>query len=53
MHWGTFRLTDEPIDEPVRRLGKACAIAGIPDARFRVLRHGETVVVDSAGGREP
>jgi L-ascorbate metabolism protein UlaG (beta-lactamase superfamily) len=52
MHWGTFQLTDEPIDEPVRRLGQACAAAGIAVDRFRVLEHGETVV-DSRQRREP
>jgi len=52
MHWGTFQLTDEFIDEPVRRLGQACANAGISAERFRVLRHGETVL-DSRERREP
>ena len=52
MHWGTFQLTDEPIDEPVRRLGQACASAGVAPDRFRVLEHGETVV-DSPERREP
>ena len=44
MHWGTFQLTDESIAEPVRRLGQACPNAGISSERFRVLRHGETVL---------
>lgn len=35
-HWGTFRLTDEPYDEPVERLGKALREAGIDPQRFRV-----------------
>jgi N-acyl-phosphatidylethanolamine-hydrolysing phospholipase D len=52
MHWGTFQLTDEPIDEPVRRLGQACATAGISLERFRVLEHGETVL-DSRERRNP
>jgi L-ascorbate metabolism protein UlaG (beta-lactamase superfamily) len=33
-HWGAFRLTDEPFDEPARRLGEALARAGIDAARF-------------------
>jgi L-ascorbate metabolism protein UlaG (beta-lactamase superfamily) len=45
MHWGTFQLTDEAIDEPVRRLALACSVAGIAEDRFRVLQHGETLVV--------
>jgi N-acyl-phosphatidylethanolamine-hydrolysing phospholipase D len=29
MHWGTFRLTDEPLSEPPARLMEACEKAGI------------------------
>ena len=47
MHWGTFQLTDEAIDEPVRRLGQACATAGIAPERFSILSHGETMVLKS------
>ena len=42
MHWGTFQLTDEPLDEPPRRLADALAAAGIPPERFFVMRIGET-----------
>jgi len=42
MHWGTFQLTDEPIDEPPRRLAEALARSGISPERFFVLRIGET-----------
>ncbi|MBB2201475.1 MBL fold metallo-hydrolase [Gluconacetobacter tumulisoli] len=41
MHFGTFRLTDEPIDEPLRRLAAACAAAGLEADRFTSLNHGE------------
>ena len=39
-HWGTFQLTDEPIDEPPRRLRAALAQGGIDEQRFRVLMPG-------------
>lgn len=42
MHFGTFQLTDEGIDAPVRALRQARAQAGIPEADFDVLRFGET-----------
>ena len=42
MHWGTFRLTDEPLDEPPRRARDAWARAGLPEEQLWVLAHGET-----------
>lgn len=42
MHWGTFVLTDEPQDEPPRRLATARAERGVPPESFVVMRHGET-----------
>lgn len=42
MHWGTFKLTDEPMDEPPRRLRAAWAEAGLPPGRLWVPAHGET-----------
>jgi N-acyl-phosphatidylethanolamine-hydrolysing phospholipase D len=48
MHWGTFRLTDEDPLEPPVRLRAAWAAAELPEARLRVLRHGETFVATRA-----
>jgi N-acyl-phosphatidylethanolamine-hydrolysing phospholipase D len=46
MHWGTFILTDEPLDEPPRRLERAKTARNIADQDFIVLRHGQTIVLD-------
>jgi N-acyl-phosphatidylethanolamine-hydrolysing phospholipase D len=47
MHWGTFRLTEEPVDEPPRQLRHALAAAQIPAERFWVMQHGETRTLDA------
>ena len=47
-HWGTFRLTDEPLNEPPVRLKQALAGQGIAEADFRALQPGETVTVETA-----
>ncbi|HEY8380840.1 MAG TPA: MBL fold metallo-hydrolase [Microvirga sp.] len=40
-HWGTFRLTNEGVDEPPQELRLALQAATIPAERFRALRPGE------------
>jgi L-ascorbate metabolism protein UlaG (beta-lactamase superfamily) len=40
MHWGTFPLTDEPPEEPPRRLAAALRRRGVDPAAFVALRHG-------------
>lgn len=40
-HWGCFRLTTEPMDEPPRRLRAALEASAIETARFRALPPGE------------
>jgi N-acyl-phosphatidylethanolamine-hydrolysing phospholipase D len=42
-HWGTFRLTDEPLEEPPQRLGEIWSRCGLPVDRLGLLRHGETI----------
>ena len=44
MHYGTFHLTDEGIDEPLRALERARAHAGVAPEAFRVLDFGETLI---------
>ena len=41
IHWGTFKLTLEPLDEPPILLDAALRQARIDDGRFRALVHGE------------
>jgi L-ascorbate metabolism protein UlaG (beta-lactamase superfamily) len=43
MHFGTFQLTTEGIDEPVRALEEACREKNIPSSRFRALAFGSSV----------
>jgi L-ascorbate metabolism protein UlaG (beta-lactamase superfamily) len=45
MHWGTFKLADEPLDEPPRRLEAERLRLGLPRERVRVLAIGETAEV--------
>jgi N-acyl-phosphatidylethanolamine-hydrolysing phospholipase D len=42
MHWGTFVLTDEPLDEPPVRTHIAWDEAQLPTARLWVMSPGET-----------
>jgi L-ascorbate metabolism protein UlaG (beta-lactamase superfamily) len=49
MHFGTFQLTDEPIDEPERLLRIALALHGVSESQFRVPAFGETVRVADSG----
>ena len=42
MHWGTFELTDESLDEPPRALAAARQAAGVPEDEFFVLAVGQT-----------
>ncbi|HWN18166.1 MAG TPA: MBL fold metallo-hydrolase [Gemmatimonadales bacterium] len=43
MHFGTFQLTPEGIDDPVRELGKALVEHGVAADRFRAVEVGESV----------
>jgi L-ascorbate metabolism protein UlaG (beta-lactamase superfamily) len=41
IHWGTFKLTDEPWDEPARRLAAGLAAEGLTPGSFIALRPGD------------
>jgi len=43
MHFGTFQLTTEGIDEPLRALDDACRSKGVPRSQFSTLAFGESV----------
>ncbi|WP_458096839.1 MBL fold metallo-hydrolase [Roseomonas sp. WA12] len=45
MHFGTFKLTQEGIDEPPRALVAACHEAGLAMGDFIVPRFGETITL--------
>ena len=40
-HWGTFRLTNEGVEEPVQELETALIAADVSPERFRALRPGQ------------
>jgi L-ascorbate metabolism protein UlaG (beta-lactamase superfamily) len=42
MHFGTFQLSSEAIDQPRRELAEALAAAGVADGEFVTLQEGET-----------
>ena len=44
MHWGTFQLTDEPMDEPIQLLGKLTQKLDNPN-KFIALMHGQTIKI--------
>jgi N-acyl-phosphatidylethanolamine-hydrolysing phospholipase D len=44
IHWGTFRLTDEPMDEPPRRALARWREVGLDVERLWIARFGETRV---------
>src|SRR6218665_4011302 len=45
MHWGTFKLTDEPLDEPPQRLGAEGKRRALPSEPLHVLAVGESLSV--------
>jgi N-acyl-phosphatidylethanolamine-hydrolysing phospholipase D len=45
IHWGTFILTDEPLDEPPKKLAAAMQRNQIPAEDFLVLKHGQTIIL--------
>ena len=46
IHWGTFVLTDEPMEQPLTRLMEALTEQGIDSKRFQALKHGGALALD-------
>jgi N-acyl-phosphatidylethanolamine-hydrolysing phospholipase D len=44
-HWGTFKLTDEPLDEPPRRMRDLWSVSDNANLDLLILRHGETRIL--------
>jgi hypothetical protein len=42
LHWGTFRLTDEAVEEPPARFAELWRNAGFPEEANWTFAHGET-----------
>jgi L-ascorbate metabolism protein UlaG (beta-lactamase superfamily) len=42
IHWGTFDLADEPLEEPPRLLAEVARERGLGPERVWILKHGET-----------
>ena len=53
VHWGTFQLTDEPLDEPPVLLAQALRDNGLGDQTFSVMAVGETRMIPARIHRTP
>jgi L-ascorbate metabolism protein UlaG (beta-lactamase superfamily) len=51
IHWGTFQLSDEPLDEPPKLLEAAAREANLSPDAFTVLRHGQSIRFDNTDDR--
>ena len=51
MHWGTFKLTDEPMDEPPVRIAAAWSRHALPVDDLWIPAHGETREIPSGSTR--
>ncbi len=52
VHWGTFALTDESLDQPPRDLALARQAAGLPEDDFFLLAIGQTRWLAPRGARQ-
>ncbi|MCY7314403.1 MAG: MBL fold metallo-hydrolase [Rubrivivax sp.] len=52
IHWGTFELTDEALDEPPRALARARAASGVAEGDFFLLAIGQTRTLQRRGAAQ-
>ena len=52
MHWGTFKLTDEPLDEPPQRLDAEWRRRALPPEPLHVLAVGESFTARAPAARQ-
>ena len=48
-HWGTFKLSDEPLGEPPAYLRKALRENGVDETQFILMKFGETLSLSKDG----
>jgi L-ascorbate metabolism protein UlaG (beta-lactamase superfamily) len=48
VHWGTFKLSDEPMNEPPEKLREALQKANLPPSVFPVMKRGETRIINES-----
>ena len=46
IHWGTFILTDEPIEEPREKLQESIISRKLIEREFIAINHGQTLIVE-------
>ena len=51
MHWGTFKLSDEPLDEPPKLLHAAWDKENLPKSSLNIPAIGETLLLDQIANR--
>lgn len=45
IHWGTLKLSDEPMDEPPKLIKDEISKRGLADNYFMIVQHGETFII--------
>ncbi len=46
IHWGTFILSQEEVDEPITLLKKSLKTNSLNEETFKILKHGESIILD-------